>query len=45
MDYYSGKRNDELIKSFYEKAEEIRKKFFEEQQKKGSSVSAKPRKV
>ncbi|MGC8568478.1 MAG: NOP5/NOP56 family protein [Nitrososphaeria archaeon] len=45
MDYYSGKKNDELIKSFYEKAEEIRKRFFEEQQKKGSSVSAKPRKV
>lgn len=43
IDFYSGTKNEELIKSFNEKVEEIRKKFFEEQ-KKGSSASAKGRK-
>ncbi|MFP3222460.1 MAG: C/D box methylation guide ribonucleoprotein complex aNOP56 subunit [Nitrososphaeria archaeon] len=43
IDYYSGKKNDELAKSFNKKAEEIKKRFFEEQ-KKGSKVSAKGRK-
>ncbi|MDP8023447.1 MAG: NOP5/NOP56 family protein [Nitrososphaeria archaeon] len=43
IDYYSGKKNEELVKSFNKKAEEIKKKFFDEQ-KKGSKVSAKGRK-
>jgi nucleolar protein 56 len=33
IDYYGGKKNYELTKSFNKKVEEIKKKFFEEQKK------------
>ncbi len=43
IDYYNGKKNDEIVKSLNKKIEEIKKKFFEES-KKGSKVSVKGRK-